>query len=123
MSALLGIFYSGFHPVSRKASQIKFGEFPLGVWLPLITTAIPEACSRNFRNLGGLTKLGERTSVDETLCNVSTMSGWSRLRDKYRVTMVVAHLGWVDLHLGCSTCLLGSKYLQNGPPAMETPQI
>ena len=25
----------------------------------------------------------------------------------YRVTMVVVHLGWVDLHLGCSTILLG----------------
>ena len=63
MPALLGIFYSGFHPASRKASRIKFDEFPPGVWLALlITTAIPEACSRNFRNLGGLTKLGERTS-------------------------------------------------------------
>ena len=27
----------------------------------------------------------------------------------YRVTMVVTHLGWVDLDLGCSTLLLGSR--------------
>ena len=27
----------------------------------------------------------------------------------YKVTMVVAHLGWVDLDLGCSTLLLGSR--------------
>ena len=27
----------------------------------------------------------------------------------YRVTMVVAHQGWVDLDLGCSTLLLGSR--------------
>ena len=25
----------------------------------------------------------------------------------YRVTLVVVHLGWVDLYLGCSTILLG----------------
>ena len=29
--------------------------------------------------------------------------------EPYRVTMVVAHLGWVDLDLGCSTLLLGSR--------------
>ena len=28
-------------------------------------------------------------------------------RVMYRVTLVVAHLGWVALHLGCSTILLG----------------
>ena len=27
----------------------------------------------------------------------------------YRMTMVVAHLGWVDLDLGCTTLLLGSR--------------
>ena len=27
----------------------------------------------------------------------------------YRVTMVVAHLGWIDSDLGCSTLLLGIR--------------
>ena len=27
----------------------------------------------------------------------------------YRVTLVVSDLGWVDLELGCSTILLGSR--------------
>ena len=36
---------------------------------------------------------------------------WSvlELKIKYRVTMVVAHLGWFDLDLSCSTLLLGSR--------------
>ena len=33
----------------------------------------------------------------------------------YMVTVVDAYLGWVDLDLGCSTLLLGSRYLQKRP--------
>ena len=40
-----------------------------------------------------------------------SVSQWQREKISlvYRVTMVVAHLGWVDLDLGCSTLLLGSR--------------
>ena len=29
----------------------------------------------------------------------------------YRVPLVVVHLGWADLDLGCSTLLWGSRYV------------
>ena len=50
---------------------------------------------------GDLLHSGDSREATRSNCDVAS--------DTYRVTMVVAHLGWVDLDLEYSTLLLGSR--------------
>ena len=52
---------------------------------------------------GDLLHSGDSREAARSNCDVASDS------HTYRVTMVVAHLGWVDLGLGSSTLLLGSR--------------
>ena len=60
-----------------------------------------------------ITEIGSISSsiIGEGSKNVTEIRGSFRFEvaGMYRVTMVVVHLGWVELDLGCSTLLLGSR--------------